>query len=345
MRDRVVCVVALAVVLSVFISSSSPASAGILSPKKGKGGSEIQGAAGTGGAQGEAGDLQKCDKPMGAIAVVEPQDYVHQALSRYGLQSPTPLIRMMIQQSNCFLVVERGAGMQNLMQERQLQQSGELRQESNMGGGQMVTADFVLTPNVVFSEGNAGGVGAGLGGLLRGKAAVVGAVAGGLKFKEAQTSMLLTDARSGLQVAAAEGSTKKADFRAGGILWGGGAVGALGGYSNTNEGKIIASAFLDNYNNIVNVVRGDESLQRDVGTLKQEAGKKVKGGAVFQEGDVLHAKIDGVKVFASASDTAKVVGTLKKSDDVIFMGEESEDGYVKVEGAHSGWVKKVMVVR
>ena len=27
---------------------------------------------------------------------------------------------MMIQQSNCFIVVERGAGMQNMMQERQL---------------------------------------------------------------------------------------------------------------------------------------------------------------------------------------------------------------------------------
>jgi hypothetical protein len=173
----------------------------------------------------------------------------------------------------------------------------------------------------------------------------VGAVAGGLKFKEAQTSMLLADARSGLQVAAAEGSTKKADFRAGGVLWGGGAVGALGGYSNTNEGKIIAAAFLDNYNNIVNVVRGDTSLQRDVGTLKEEAGKKTKGGAVFQEGDVLHAKIDGVKVYATASDTAKVVGTLKKTDDVIFLGEETADGYLKVEGAASGYVKKVMVVR
>ena len=69
-----------------------------------------------------------------------------QSLSRYGLQSPTGLIRMMIQQSNCFIVVERGNGMQNMMQERALQESGELRQNSNMGGGQMVSADFVLTP-------------------------------------------------------------------------------------------------------------------------------------------------------------------------------------------------------
>jgi len=62
------------------------------------------------------------------------------ALLRYNLQSPVGLIRMMIQQSNCFIVVERGAGMQNLMQERQLASAGETRQGSNMGGGQMVTA-------------------------------------------------------------------------------------------------------------------------------------------------------------------------------------------------------------
>ena len=42
-----------------------------------------------------------------------------------------------------------------------------------MGGGQMVAADFVLTPAVVFSENNAGGVGGAVGGLLGHKAAAV----------------------------------------------------------------------------------------------------------------------------------------------------------------------------
>ena len=164
---------------------SAVAAEGPLAQKKGQGGSEIQGSAGPGGSQGDNG-LEHCDKPMGAIAVVEPQDYVAQSLSRYNLQSPTGLIRMMVQQSNCFIVVERGLGMQNMMQERALQESGELRQNSNMGGGQMVSADFVLTPAVVFSENNAGGVGGALGGLLGGRTGnAIGAVAGGLKFKEA----------------------------------------------------------------------------------------------------------------------------------------------------------------
>ena len=57
-----------------------------------------------------------------------------QALSRRGLQSPSSLIRLMVQQSNCFIVVDRGMGMQNLMQERDLAGSGELREGANLGG-------------------------------------------------------------------------------------------------------------------------------------------------------------------------------------------------------------------
>jgi curli biogenesis system outer membrane secretion channel CsgG len=225
--------------VSVFRALAA-AQGGLTQPKQGQGGSVVKGAAGTDGSTG-ATNLEHCDKPMGAVAVVEPQSEVITALLRYKLSSPVGLIRMMIQQSNCFIVVERGAGIRNVMQERQLAESGQLRQASNVGGGQMVAADFVLTPSVVFSEGNAGGVGGAVGGILGRRNPVLGAVAGGLRFKEAQTSMLLADSRSGVQVAAAEGSTRKADIGVGGALFGGGVGGVGGGYGNTNEGKIIAA--------------------------------------------------------------------------------------------------------
>jgi hypothetical protein len=320
---------------------------GVLDTKKGQGGSDVQGAAGTQGAQGAASDLEKCDKPMGAVAVVEPQDYVMGALARYNLQSPVGLIRMMIQQSNCFIVVERGQGMQNMMQERALAGGGEMRANSNIGGGQMVAADFILTPAVVFSENNAGGMGGALGGLLGGKAGVIGAVVGGLKFKEAQTSMLVADARSGVQVASAEGSSKKADLALGTAIWGGGAGGGIGGYGNTNEGKIVAASFADNYNSIVRVVRNDPSLHRDVGTLAQEAaaGGSTKAGAVYNEGDVLYPKIAGVKIMGSPTEAGKVVATLNKGEEFIYMGAEQE-GFLKVEsGKGGGWVKKILVTK
>ena len=318
------------------------AQGGVTGTKQGQGGSVAQGSAGTSGSKAPEG-LERCDNPMGAIAVVEPQTDIMAHLSRYRLQSPVGLIRMMIQQSNCFIVVERGVGMQNLMQERQLSQSGQTRAGSNMGGGQMVTADFVLTPSVVFSENNAGGVGAGVVGGLFGRTA--GAIAGGLKFKEAQTSMLLADARSGVQVGSAEGSTKKADLRLGAGLFGGGGGAVGGGYGNTNEGKIIAAAFMDNYNQLVGAVRNDPSLQRTVGSLKDEAAKggSTKAGAVFNEGDVLSPKIANVAMYADASDKSKVIATLSRADELVVVGDE-KDGYIKVQGGTSaGWVKIILV--
>jgi curli biogenesis system outer membrane secretion channel CsgG len=296
-----------------------------------------------------ADGLEQCDRPMGALAVVEPQDYVSQSLSRYGLQSPTALIRMMVQQSNCFIVVERGMGMQNMMQERALAESGELRQGSNMGGGQMLSADFVLTPAVMFSEGDAGGIGGAvsgaLGGLLGSKGGAWGSLAGGVKFKEAQTSMLVTDARTGVQVASAEGNARKADLNLGTRLFSGGRAGSLGGYTNTNEGKVIAASLADNYNNIVRSIRGNPSLQRDVGTLAEEAGRKMKGGAVFEEGDTMLPKIANVKLHSQPNEGAGVVATLSKSDELIYMGEE-KNGFLKVESSKGGgWVKKVLVAK
>ncbi|MGE0581900.1 MAG: CsgG/HfaB family protein [Steroidobacteraceae bacterium] len=337
----------IAVLLAGMLLATGALADGPLSTKKGKGGSDVQGAAGTQGASGAASDLEKCDKPMGAVAVVEPQDYIMSALSRYNLQSPVGLIRMMIQQSNCFIVVERGQGMQNMMQERALAGGGEMRGGSNIGGGQMVAADFILTPAVVFSENNAGGVGGAIGGLFGGGGRLLGAVAGGLKFKEAQTSMLVADARSGVQVASAEGSSKKADLALGAALFGGGGGGGIGGYGNTNEGKIIAASFADNFNNIVRVVRNDPNLQRDVGTLAQEAasGGKTKAGAVYNEGDVVFPKISGVKIMGSAGDSGKTVATLARGEELIYMGVE-ENGFLKIEsGKGSGWVKKILVAK
>ncbi len=328
----------------VTLVSTYAAAQGITKPKPGQGGSVVQGAAGTEGSVGDNG-LEHCAKPMGAMAVVEPQDQIISALRRYNLSSPVGLIRMMIQQSNCFIVVERGVGMQNVMQERQLASAGETRQGSNMGGGQMVAADFVITPSVVFSENNAGGAGGAVAGLFGQKAAAVGAVAGGIKFKEAQTSMLVADSRSGVQVAAAEGSTKKADMKLGSGLFGGRMGAAGGGYGNTNEGKIIAAAFMDNYNKVVKVVRDDASLQRNVGTLKQEAaaGGTKKAGAVFNEGDVLSPKIANVRLMSDASDSSKAVATLARGEEVVVIGGE-KDGFINVQAATaSGWVKIVLV--
>lgn len=287
--------------------------------------------------------IAKCEKPVGTLAVVEPNAQAMSGFHRYGLESPTSLIRMYVQKSNCFVVVERGRGLQTMQGERQLANSGDLKQGSNVGGGQMEAADFYLTPDVIFSEGNSGGIGAAVGGVLGSRTG--GAVGGGLKFKEAQTSLLLGDTRSGVQVASAEGKAKKADVGAavGGLLGGMGV--AVAGYTKTNEGKVIAASYLNNYNKIVGEVRKDPRFKgMDATAVGKALGNQgVRAGAAFSEGDVLYPKIENVKLLSEPSDKGPVVATLKKSTELVFLGEE-KDGYLHVQGdPGEGWVKRVLV--
>jgi hypothetical protein len=211
------------------------------------------GSAGGANAQGANTQLERCNQTLGTVAMVEDQTAAWwYQLQSYKLQSTIPVLRMLVQQSNCFVVVERGRAFNNMTQERALQQSGELRNNSNMGKGQMVAADYTMSPTITFSQKGTGGLGGFLGGALGG---AVGAVAGSLKFSEASTMLLLVDNRSGVQLAAAEGASKNTDFNLFGGLFGGGAAGGLGGYTNTPEGKLIVAAFIDSYNNLVRSVR------------------------------------------------------------------------------------------
>lgn len=283
--------------------------------------------------------VERCDKKLGVLAVVEPQHgWGH--LRQYGLGAPSALVRMMVQQSGCFDVVERGVAMDNLKQERALAESGDLRQGSNVGKGQMQAADFVLTPNVQVSASNTGG----LGGMLTGKLGPLGAVVGGLKFKEASTSMLVSDVRSGIQVAAAEGKATKTDFGIGGWGFAGGAAAGLGGYTNTPEGKMVAASLLDNYNTIVEQIRNQPQLIR-AGSAAGDANAaaSTRAEAPQKAGQILLAKIANVKVFAEPSRDAQVVATLQKSDELIASGEV-KNGFVYVDAANfSGWVQRTLV--
>ena len=229
-----------------------------------------KGAAAGANAEGAPATLERCDSPLGTVGVVEEQsgDWYRYLTSDLRLPSTIPLIRMMIQQSNCFVVVERGRAMQNMMQERALMDSGELRDGSDFGKGQMVAADYTMNPSINFSQSDAGGVGGLLGAFGGRKLGAVGAVVGGLKFKKAETILTMIDNRSGVQLAVAQGQARKTDFGGGIAGWGGSGYGALGGYTNTPEGKVLAAAFADAYNNLVRALRNYRAQEVEGGLGK-----------------------------------------------------------------------------
>ncbi len=212
------------------------------------------GSAGGANAQNANSQLEHCNTPVGTMAIEEDQ-YAHwwSMMSRYGMQSTVPVLRLLAQQSNCFVVVERSSrGLKHINQERSLDQSGELRKQSNFGKGQMVASDYTIIPTLVFKEKNSGGLGGALGGIIGSVGAVVG---GSLKFSDAQSLLTLVDNRSSVQVAAAEGSARGSSL--GGLIGLGGRKfsGALGSYANTPEAKVIVSAMMDAFNNLVKATR------------------------------------------------------------------------------------------
>lgn len=212
------------------------------------------GSAGGGNSQNANAQLEHCDKPIGTLAVIKDQNaqWFDNLTNTYHLGSTVPVIKLLVQQSNCFVVVDRGAGLAMGMNERALNDTGEMRKTSKLHKGQIVAADYALNPSITFSSNDTGGVGAAIasygGGWL-------GLLAGGLKFKEASTMLTLSDNRSSVQLASAEGSAKNTDYSIFGGAFGSSLGGVAGGYSKTPEGKVIVAAFTDSYNNIVRSVK------------------------------------------------------------------------------------------
>jgi curli biogenesis system outer membrane secretion channel CsgG len=235
----VLALAALALTLSACVATA---------PTMGENKGTVSGAAGGSSTENNNTALEKCGETLGTLAVQEDINAPwYSQLRNYNLGSTLPVLRLMIQQSNCFVIVERGGAMRNMMQERALAQSGEARAGSNMGQGQMVAADYTMSPAIQFS-GNTGR--GGLGALLPG---VAGVVAGSISRNEASTTLLLIDNRSGVQISAAEGTGKNFDF---GMFAGFGGLGAAGGgYASTPQGKVIVTAFADSYNQMVKALR------------------------------------------------------------------------------------------
>lgn len=231
-------------------------------PQLGQGQGTVTGSAGEGGSQNASLQLETCPKPIGTAALVEPEQQAVLYLNQLGLQSPLPVVRLLMQQSGCFEVVERGAAASII--EAEQQRSGKKVR--------FKAADFLIQPNVISSNQNAGGYGGlgAIGGIFGPIGAIAGAVAGSIRIKEAQTTIFVTDVGTGVQKAAAEGRAKVTDFGGVGGLGGFGSsfggLAGIGGYGNTAEGQLIAAALMDAFNSTVAQVRGP----RGIGTASRD---------------------------------------------------------------------------
>ncbi|WP_326539767.1 curli production assembly/transport component CsgG [Pseudorhodoferax sp.] len=216
----------------------------------GQGGSVVTGSAGPAGNSNAAKQLATCPAPVAVVALTENQGgYV--GIGRGGLpESPLPLVRVLMQQSGCFRIVDRHSGLRSTVREQELKDQGVLAADGNVQKGSGIMAQYSVVPSLTFSEQNAGRQ---IGGILA-RIPFLDQFAGfaeQVKFKEAQVVLLLTDNETTEQLLSATGAARSTDLGLGGLFGGaGGGAGGLG-WSNTNEGKVIAAAFLDAHNQLV----------------------------------------------------------------------------------------------
>lgn len=246
------------------------------------------GSAGGATATGANSKLETCTSTLGTIRIDEQTNagwYATYA-SRYGTGSTLPVLRLLIQQSNCFIIVDRGRGLAAGNAERDLMRGAEGRAGSNVGTGQIAAADFTMIPEVIISDrgGSKGGL-AGIGGLLGGKAAMLGAVAGNFSTNEAGTVLTLIDNRSSVQLAASEGYATNTDFGGLGALIGAGGGAGVGAFTSTPQGKVLMASFADAYNKMVQSVRAYKA-QTVKGGLGTGGTLGVQGGSTAASKDV-----------------------------------------------------------
>lgn len=272
-------------------------------------------------------DVPRCVRKLGTISVVDGDD--PSGWTQYSLAPPQKLLKVLIQRSGCFNLVDRGSGLQAAQLERGIGGDLGLQRGSNVGQGQIKAADYVLVAEVQAANRNSGGsaVGGAIGGLIGGR---FGALAGGVGSRkmEANTVLSITNVRTTETIAVTDGYAAKnsISFGAGGgtgFLGGGlGAVG--GGYDNTDIGRIVTLAFIQAYAKMVNEL--GLVTPGDAGTAQAAPAKTFTAQAP-------------VAMRVSAVATGKVIRTLPPGAIVYPTGKKEGLWWeVADENDNVGWV-------
>ena len=229
----------------------TPGAGGLLSA--GDSPTAATGAAAGGTSVNANASLERCDEPLGTLAVDDGRgkEWYASFGAATKVTSIEPLIRLAVQQSNCFVITSVGnnrtEGKISAITDKQ-RNSGEFRAGSKQQKGQRVAADYFMEPAIIIDNDATGQMAAGVGGLLGRVGAVVG---GAMQSKVSVVTLSMFDIRSGVQISISEGNATATNFGAAIGAIGGGAAGGLGGFSRTPEGKATVAAFMDAYNNMV----------------------------------------------------------------------------------------------
>ena len=278
-------------------------------------------------------ELPQCAQPLGRAAIKEPEN---KWWTQYGLGSPEVLIKLFAARSNCLRIVDRAQGLAMRREEAELGASGDLRRGSNIGKGQVAAADFFIIPDLANSNANAGGTNLGaVAGAFGNRLGGFGALAGSIRTKRAEAQALVTleDARTTEQLYVAEGVSQKTDISfgvgGGGGGWSGFGGANIGGYANTDQGKVISAAYFNAFVDLIGY------LQRSAPT-----GEEASQAAGIQAYTVKNA----VVLRKTPSPQAPAVRSFTPGDMVYPTGQKNGIWWeVDDENGNRGWVVSTMI--
>ena len=91
-------------------------------------------------------DVPHCARKLGTLSIVDGDD--PSGWTQYSLAPPQKLLKVLVQRSGCFNLVDRGSGLQAAELERNVGGNLGLQRGSNVGQGQIKAADYVLVAEV-----------------------------------------------------------------------------------------------------------------------------------------------------------------------------------------------------
>ncbi|GJL75000.1 hypothetical protein [Nitrosomonas sp.] len=223
------------------------------------------GAAAGGTSVGAHPTLERCEKTLGTLAVDDGRaaDWYGQFGSTTNITTIEPLIRLAVQQSNCFVITSIG----NLRTDSRLSRvtdiqrnSGEYRAGSKQQAGQRVAADYYMEPSIIIDNASTGQVGGSVAGILGSFVhPSIGQLGGMMESRASVVTLTLFDIRSAIQISASEGSATASNFSAALGAFGSRGGAALSGFSRTPSGKATVAAFIDAYNGMVQALKHYEA--------------------------------------------------------------------------------------
>jgi curli biogenesis system outer membrane secretion channel CsgG len=273
----------------------------------------------------QAVEVIRCEAPIGTVAIEEPE---RDWWTNLRLSNPERLIKLLASRSNCLRVVDRARGLAMRERENNLSDRGQLQRRSNVGGAQIVSADYFIVPDLINADASTRGsaVGAIAGGLVGGS---IGGLLGNMRsnVSEAHVSIGLINARTTEEIYTAEGTASKRDtsFSAGGAFFGStGAAGALGGgYTDTDIGRVVSIAYLEAFNNMVTHMQGMRNSPPAAQAAPQAALNVIRATTM---------RATGVQ-------TGRALRTLEAGD-IVYPTGRTAAGFVEVEDEFDakGWV-------